>query len=137
MVTNNILYKIHLKRTGSSSSERAVPLHDTTLFRQKKIFFWMKFVNDIFCYHFQFYNSIISLLIAENIVWCRFLKHRFCKTYFNAVWLAQIHTLNSTSQYFIFNVEGKVKNLPPIKLHWNNSYKTYFIKIDILTYYWG
>jgi len=26
----------------------------------------MKFVNDIFCYHFQLHNSIISLLIAET-----------------------------------------------------------------------
>jgi len=36
MVTNNIPYKIHLKRTGSSSSERAPPPHNTTLFRRRK-----------------------------------------------------------------------------------------------------
>ena len=91
----------------------------------------------IFLLSFSIAKYNLFAINSRTIVWCRFLKHRFCKTYFNAVWLAQIYTSQLYYSYSVFNNQrrGESTNLPPIKLHWNNSYKTYIIKIDIIIYH--
>ena len=81
-------------------------------------------------------NDYIILLIVKTTVWCQLFQHRFYKTYFNVVLLAQFIVFHFNNSYSIVVVDGWTIMCCHSNLHNNNSYKIEAVITDIIIYYY-
>ena len=107
---NNTIYKVHLKRTGSTSSSKRMTANMTQpfLYKVEQIYFLLKFSKVFYDISWTFFFN--HLLILENLYDVVFLKH--------LVWLAQFLLFPFYITYSLVNIEGSA-----------------FIYINIIIYY--
>ena len=84
-------------------------------------------------------NDYIILLLLKTIVWCRLIKHRFYKPYFNTVWFAQFIVSHLDNSYSIVYVSTRLTIICRLKKTYIiiiNSYEIYVVITDIKIYYY-